>query len=266
MESTQEESSQDGGVAGEVMESLGEPKDAANEIADSDSSGHTEANDPLYVQKRLKQQKRAHDREMRELHARIEAMQQSQNQPNHESSNSYNPSDMGGHSDEEKIQRGVMLALRHKEMEERKAKEAEHAAHIGKQYQALSNHLDKLSDKYEDFDDVVRGHDAPFTSSMRDAALMLDLDHNNPGNAGEVLYKLGKDPELLKKISNLHPLEQAREMVKLSKALISGGDHKTSQPRTLGNIKSNPVSHSRGVTEKTSPAEIRARMKSGNWK
>jgi hypothetical protein len=264
MESNREEPSQNEGMAGEVMESVGEPMDVADGDSSSDGSGQAE-NDPLYVQKRLKQQKRSHDREIRELNAKIEAMQQSQ--PSYAEPQNPYAAQMGENSDDERIQRAVGVALRHREMEERKAKEAESAAHVHRQYQALNNHLDKIADKYEDFDDVVRGQEAPFTPSMRDAALMLDMDHNNPGNAGEVLYKLGKDRDLLNKISKLHPLEQAREMVKLSRALVGGGENKSPQTRTLGQIKSNPVSNSsRSVTDKTPPSEIRARMKSGNWK
>jgi hypothetical protein len=56
-------------------------------------------------------------------------------------------------------------------------------------------------------------------------------------------------------------------MAKLSHALISGGEQKASQPnRPLGQIKSNPVTNSHVVTDKTPVGSIRQRMKSGNWK
>jgi hypothetical protein len=129
----------------------------------------------------------------------------------------------------------------------------------------MHKHLDKMSDKYDDFDEVVKGEDAPFTTHMATAAMLLP--RTGAGSAGEVLYKLGKNPEELKRIANLHPLDQASEMVKLSHALISGGEQKgSSNPsRPLGNIKSNPVTNSRDVTDKTPVSELRRRMKTG-WK
>lgn len=253
------------GHAEEVMESVGEPKEKAHEINDSHESEGTETSDPLYVQKRLKQQKRAHDREIRDLHAKIESMQ-SRALPDHEPSNPY-PSPGQPEGVDEQIHKAVSFALGAKEREERKAKEQESQAHVHRQYQDLHKHLDRVSDKYEDFDDVVRGQDTPFTPHMRDAALFLDMDHKNPGSAGEVLYKLGKNPEELERISRLHPLDQAREMVKLSKALISsGGEHKSHGTRPLGQIKNTPVSNSPAVNEKTSIGSLRQRMKEGNWK
>lgn len=254
------------GLAGDVMGSLGESSDAMQE-GESHSEGHSEA-DPLYVQKRLKQQKRAHDREMREMHERISQLQsgqQHQQFPEHsQEANSYYAQPQGGGIDEQ-IHRAVSYALQHKDMEERKAKEAHQMQHVHRSYQDLSKHLDHMADKYDDFDDIVRGHDAPFTTQLRDAALVLPK--SGPGSAGEVLYKLGRNKEDLERISKLHPLEQVSEMVKLSHALISGNgsSSSTSTHRPLGNIKNNPVTNSGGVTEKTSVGELRKRMRAG-WK
>jgi hypothetical protein len=164
---------------------------------------------------------------------------------------------------DEAIHKAVSFALQHKDMEERKARDAEAQHHIAKQYQELNRHLDSTADKYDDFDDVVRG-DAPFTAHMRDAALMLPK--KGPGSAGEVLYKLGKDPEALARIAKLHPVDQASELVALSHALISGGEHKSQSNRPLGHIKSNPVVNSAGITDKTPISDIRTRMKSGKFK
>lgn len=263
MESAQEMTGQEKDNSGEVLENVGMPKEKANEVEElHEQEGH-ESHDPLYIQKRLKQQKRAHDREIRDLHARIEAMQNAQ--PSNMEASPYDEGVPAGNVDEQ-IHKAVSFALQHKDREERKAKEAEAAAHVQKQYQELNKHLDKVGDKYDDFDEVVRGHDTPFTPHMRDAALFLDMDHKNPGSAGEVLYQLAKNPEELSRISKLHPLDQAREMVKLSKALIGGSENKAQQPRPLGQIKNTPVTNSHVVTEKTPIGNIRQRMKSGNWK
>jgi hypothetical protein len=250
-------------LAGDVMESVGEPEESGVELNQGHESEGTESSDPLYVQKRLKQQKRAHEREIRELHSRIGEMQSRiQPQENHNQGNPYD--DQNGHVDEQ-IHRAVSYALKHKEMEESKAKQAQQAAHVQRQYGELSKHLDNVADKYDDFDDVVRGENLTFTPHMRDASLLLPK--KGAGSAGEVLYKLGKNPSELDRISKLHPLEQASEMVRLSHALISGGDIKPNQtPRTLGQVKNTPVANSHSVTERTPIGSIRERMKSGNWK
>lgn len=264
------ESAQDGKEAAEeVVESVGEPKEAVDEIDQShESVGHENTGDPLYVQKRLKQQKRSHDREMREMQARMAELQAQISSPQNQQSFDANPYvQPGGNSPggiDETISKAVSFALQQKEAEERKAKAAEAAESISRHYQGLQKHLDSVADKYEDFDDVVRGDTAPFTATMRDAALMLPK--KGPGSAGEVLYKLGKNPEELKRISKLYPHEQAAELVALSHALIQGGEQKGSVPRPLGQVKANPVVNSAGVTEKTPVSDIRARMKQGTFK
>jgi hypothetical protein len=256
-------------LAGDVMESMGEPQESGENVDQShDGTGGTN-NDPLYIQKRMKQQKRAHEREIRELHGKIAAMS-SQNNPNQNSYTgqptveSYVPPE--GDNIAEHVHKAVSYALRHKEMEESKAKNAERMAHVQKSYQDLNKHLDNVSDKYDDFDDVVRGNDVPFTEHMRDAALFLP--QKGAGSAGEVLYKLGKNSDELKRISKLHPLEQARELTALSHALANGAESKgsSSNARPLGNVKSNPVVNSNAITDKTPPSEIRARMKAGKFK
>jgi hypothetical protein len=259
-------------LTGEVLDGLGEPKEAIEEAeeAQADSGGSHQQGDgnkgeTLAVQKRIKQLKRAHEREMREMQARMAEMQ-SQLQPNQFNQNQQmNPNEAMGNQGgvDDAIHKAVSFALQHRDMEERKAKDLQSQQHIAQKYQDLQKHLDQTADKYDDFDDVVRG-DAPFTPHMRDAALMLPK--KGPGSAGEVLYKLGKDPEALARISKLHPVEQASELVALSHALISGGDQKGSNNRPLGQIKSNPVVNSAGVNEKTPVSDIRARMKQGTFK
>lgn len=266
MDSSQDLSGNDTEVAKEAVESLGEPKESAEDITDShEALGHENTGDPLFVQKRLKQQKRAHDREMREMQARMAELQTqvSSNNPQSFDANPYaQPGNTGGM--DETISKAVSYALQQRDQEERKAKAAEASANLSRHYQGLQQHLDTLSDKYDDFDDVVRGDHAPFTPTMRDAALMLPK--KGSGSAGEVLYKLGKNPEELARISKLYPHEQASELVALSHALISGGDNKGSVTRPLGQVKNNPITNSTGVTEKTSPAQIRALMKAGKFK
>jgi hypothetical protein len=269
MDDRQEMSGNDREIEAEVEQGMGVPQQDADETPvvheAQEPEVHEGKNDPLYVQKRLKQQKRSHEREMREMQARIEQLQSkiSPNQAQPMQQGPYGPNGEGQGNVNDVIQQAVSYALQQKEMEERKAKESQAQQHIVKQYQDLNRHLDSTADKYDDFDDVVRG-DAPFTATMRDIA--LTLPKKGAGSAGEVLYRLGKNPDELSRIAKLHPVDQAAEIIALSHALISGGDQKQSPSRPLGQIKSNPVVNSVGVNEKTPVSDIRSRMKEGKFK
>lgn len=242
-----------------------EPNESESQ-GDSEESEGSHSNDSLSVQKRLKAQRRAHDRQTRELHQRIGELESRMAQPNQASNQSGNPYD--GHENggvDETIHKAVSYALQQKDMEERKARDAQSQAHVHRQYQEFNKHLEGMNDKYDDFHDVVYGQDTPFTTHMRDYA--LTLPRKGAGSAGEVLYKLGKNQDELSRIAKLHPLDQASEMAALSHALIGNGEQKGStSTRPLGQIKSNPVSNSHAVTEKTPIGSLRQRMKSGNWK
>ena len=266
-------------VSGEVAEGLGMSTEAPHDES-QEAGGHESAEDDgeHYSKKcptgweRLKKKTRQQERDIQELHARIAEMQ-SQLQPNqqmqqpqqspYDSGNPMQQQPQQGAGNMDMIQQAVSYALQQKEMEERKASEAKAQQHIMKQYQDLNKHLDTTADKYDDFDEVVRG-EAPFTAAMRDIA--LTLPKKGAGSAGEVLYRLGKNPEELSRIAKLHPVDQAAELIALSHALISGGEQKQAAPRPLGNIKSNPVVNSVGVNEKTPVSDIRSRMKQGTFK
>lgn len=263
MDNAQEMSNDTESLKGDVDESLGVQPDAGVDESPAEKASNEQSSESLSVQKRLKAQKRAHDRELRGMQARIEQLQSqlggNPNNQNNYSNDSYD-GDNGGV--DEQIHKAVSYALQHKEMQERQAKQAEQQAHVHRQYGELHKHLDNVADKYDDFDEVVRGQEAPFTDHMRDAALLLPK--SGAGSAGEVLYKLGKNPEELKRISKLHPLDQASEMVKLSHALINGGASKgNGNAQPLGNIKNNPVTNSHSITDKTPVSDLRKRMKAG---
>jgi len=224
------------------------------------------------VQKRLHAQANKHRKEMRTMQEHMMRMQaqlggdSADPQQSPYNSNSYsspgqpNPPAM---SEEERIHTAVRYALGAKEHEEKQAKMAESQAHVHKQYQRLNDEFDKASEKYDDFDDVVREGDAPFTDHVRDALLLVK-------NPAEVAYRLGKNRSELERISRLHPLDQAQEVIDLSHALRAGNSQKASsapnKSNPLGSVKANPVSASRSVTGKTSASEIRAKMKAGTWK
>lgn len=250
------------------------PGDAEEQgIANLDQEGPQSEDDHLNkVQKRLHAQANKHRKEMRQMQEQMMRMQaqlgtdsaEPQYPQSHQ--NAYpspgQPSGQGM-SEEEKIQKAVRFALGAKEHEEKQAKIAEQQAHVHKQYQRLNNEFDKASEKYEDFDDVVRESDAPFTDHVRDALLFVK-------NPAEVAYRLGKNRSELERISRLHPLEQAQEVIDLSHALRTGNDKKSSpalnKSNPLGTVRANPAHSSNAITDKTPPSVIRARIKAGTWK
>lgn len=248
-------------VADQAMDSLGVPPEVADEA--SSLEGKVVDDDPHGIKKRLGMQAKKHQKEMRMMQEQLYQLQSRMpsQAAEHQSNESYTGQPQGGDVNDQ-ISKAVAAALRakdeHDSQKQHEAAERERREHLQKQYQSLSDGFDKASEKYEDFDDVVRHPEAPFTDTMRDYALTLD-------NAPEVLYKLGKNPEELARISKLPAIQQAREMSKLSFALMGGPTKAQEPPRPMGQIKGNPVA-SHAVTEKTSVSDIRSRMKSGGWK
>ncbi len=241
-----------------VMDSMGNPEHVADNAMTGASQDSKPDDLPAYAKERLGRQEKRHQREMRALRDQLAQVQASQSQIN-PSQNTYGQQQVSNvpMSQDEQIQKAVSLALQQRELQEQQAKQAEQAAHVQRQYANLQDRLDSGSNKYDDFDDVVRGNNVPFTPAMRDAALLLH-------NPEDVLYKLGKNPDELSRISKLHPLDQAKEMVKLSIALASGnGANQSQTPKTLSNVKNNPI-NTGGVTENTSVSDLRKQMK--NWR
>ncbi len=243
---------------GEVMEHGG--GNAPHMQGDGNQGTNDEL--PVGVKERLGRQEKRHKREISKLRTQLESMMQQQAMAAQQAQQPQQGYGEPNSDVDAQIHKAVSLALAAQEEQKRKAKEQEQMHHVNQRYQSLNNDLDKASDKYEDFDDVVRAHDAPFTEAMRDAALFLE-------NPAEVLYTIGKDKEELKRISKLPVVDQVREMIRLSHALMTGNHGKeapkAASPRPIGQVKSYPVSHS-GVNDKTPPSEIRRRMKAGEWK
>ncbi len=247
------------------------PGDAEEQGAQTEEQGIADKDDPYGVKKRLGMQAKKHQREMRQMQEHLLRMQaqiggdSAVPQYPHDPQNAYpSPGQPNGPgmSEEEKIQHAVRLALGAKDHEEKQAQMAERQAHIHKQYQRLNDEFDRASDKYDDFDEVVRGEDTPFTTHVRDALLLVD-------NPADVAYRLGKNRSELERISKLHPLDQAREVNKLSFSLMGGNGKSPSSPNKsnpMGKITENPARSSTAVTDKTPPSVIRARMKAGTWK
>jgi alkanesulfonate monooxygenase SsuD/methylene tetrahydromethanopterin reductase-like flavin-dependent oxidoreductase (luciferase family) len=247
MDDSQDTMRQDGSMVEEQMEGMGQDPISA------DAEGSAQA-------KKHAREMRAMQDQLANLQAQLGSTPNYHEQPTNPYHSPGQPNQPTG-SEEERIQRAVRYALDAKDAESRRAKEAESHAHVQKQYQRLQDEFDKASDKYDDFDELVRG-DAPFTSAMRDALLLV-------GNPAEVAYKLGKNRSELSRLSQLHPLDQAREITNLSFALMNGNNGKSnssSSANPLNPLKSNPVANTGAITDKTPASSIRARMKAGTWK
>lgn len=229
------------------------------------NDGVIKDDDPTGVKKRLHAQATKHRRALRDMQQQIDALRAQQAYPGEPAADSYVPSQFEVHPDdpeEVKIQKAVALALQMKDQEEQQRQAASSQAHVQKRYSELERDLDRAADKYDDFDDVVRGDQVPFTPAIRDALLFVD-------NPGEVAYKLGKNVSELARISKLHPLDQAREVNKLAFALMngpSGRSEAVASESPFNPIKANPSKRSSAITDNTSPAAIRQMMKSGAWK
>lgn len=244
------------------------PGDVEEQGVSEDTQGLANEDDPISVKKRLGMQAKKHAREMRQLHERIAQMEMMRGDSANPHASTYQPEpypspgqpNPPGMNEEDRIQRAVRMALGMREHEERQAKEAQSQAHVQKQYQRLNDEFDRASDRYEDFDDVVREGDAPFTDAVRDALLFVE-------NPAEVAYRLGKNRTELERISKLHPLDQVREVNKLSFSLLgnNGGKTASSRPSPLGTVRANPTA-SQTITDKTPASVIRARMKAGTFK
>ncbi|QHJ76036.1 MAG: hypothetical protein [Bacteriophage sp.] len=244
------------------------PGDAEEQGVQEESQGLANEDDPISVKKRLGMQAKKHAREMRQLHERIAQMEYSRGDSANPHASTYQPDPYNspgqppapGANEEDRIQRAVRMALGMREHEEKQAKEAQSHAHVQKQYQRLNDEFDRASDRYEDFDNVVREGDAPFTDAVRDALLFVE-------NPAEVAYRLGKNRTELERISKLHPLDQVREVNKLSFSLLgnNSGKSASSRPSPIGTVRANPTA-SQTITDKTPAAVIRARMKAGTFK
>jgi len=240
----------------------GEQVESVEAVEEVESQAPVFEDDPISVKKRLGMQARKHSREMKAMNERLSQMQQSMG-GNGDASNSNQQAqpDYESMSEPDRIKYAVNMALGMQDEQKKQAEDAKQAQHVQKQYQRLSGEFDKASDKYEDFDDVVRGDETPFTANIRDALLLVE-------NPAEVAYKLGKNRTELERISKLHPLDQAREVNKLSFSLMGSGLGKPTPSRTtpMDGLKGKTGGSSQAVTGKTSPSEIRARMKAGSWK
>lgn len=262
MNQSQEMSAEEKSTLGDdVNQSLGLSEESIEEASEKPESHEL----PDYAKKKLGMQEKRHKKELRRMQQQIAEMESrfGGSLPEHGTSSGIGYSDEPQYNDQ--IYAAVSKALQMQKEQEQQAKQQEHMQHVQKQYRALEDHLDNESDKYDDFYDVVKSDDAPYTGVMRDMSVIL---HGIPGiNAAETLYHLGKDKSKLNELSKKSPVEQSREVLKLAIALMNGGNksNSSSSSKPLGSIKNNPINTTH-VNENTSVGDLRKRMRDGGKK
>ena len=106
--------------------------------------------------------------------------------------------------------------------------------------------LDRGSEIYDDFEDVVSNEDLHITPVMADALLTSKQGH-------DVWYHLGKNPETAEKIAAMHPVQQIYELGKLEAALSGGkttsGAPKPTKPVQARGASSNAMSDKLDIAE-----------------
>jgi len=228
-----------------VLAANGDQPEVAEEIVEQSDAPEGEAetpkeNTPDSVKKRLGQQEKKHKREMRSMQDQLSQMQQ------YIMSQQHNAGQTQGNAEHEAMQQPpqqqMVDPMRQLEMQRLE--------------EDFKQDLERASDKYEDFDDIVQDHRLPFTNSVREVLKILD-------NPGDVVYALGKNRDELYRIAGLSQHAQAKELHKLSKALTM--KEKTApkvQPKVMGQIKGNS-SGTKSPSDKPTVSDFRKMLRNG---
>jgi len=196
-----------------------EQPDIGNGVVESESPvEHTETKEdiPDVVKKRLGQQEKKHKREMRAMQDQIAQMQQhmmsqQQQQAQGAPDNANQPQQQ---QMPQQFDQGRQLDMQRLEDE-------------------FNRDLERASEKYEDFDEIINDHRLPFTKDISTVLRVLP-------NPGDVIHALGKNRDELYRIAGLSSHAQAKELTKLSTALtIKDKSAPKTQPKVMGQLKSN---------------------------
>lgn len=195
------------------------------------------------VKKRLGQQEKRHKREIRALQDQVSQMQQFIMQK--QSGNQQQPMQDNSEMQQQPQQpmQGQQFYDPHREMDIRRLEDD------------FNRDIAKTSEKYDDFDDIVSNPRLPFSQSLKEIFHVLD-------NPGEVIYALGNNIDELYRISQLSQHAQAKEVLKLSKALTmkeKSAPKAQQTAKVMGQLKSNVPG---GKEQENSPAYFRKMLRS----
>ncbi len=204
---------------------------------------------PKYVQERLSRQERTHRKETQTLQRELQALRgfveatvgRTQVQPQQQV-NPVNQFPAVDGVDSDEIQK-TYKAL--EVIAQQKAK-SDFQAIAREKERKFVEALQKASEVYEDFDEVVRDDNVPITQSIADHAKRLK-------NGPDVLYRLAKNRDELNALLSLHPDDQLDRMVEISAEMRASKRQAPKAPEPTGApMQSNPaVGSSKHPAEKT---------------
>lgn len=116
--------------------------------------------------------------------------------------------------------------------------------------------IEKVSDKYTDFEEVAFNPNLPITDVMRDAIFSVD-------DGAEVAYHLGTNPAEARRISGLSPIQQAAEIGRISARLAANPTVKktSNAPAPISPVK---TKGSGNIVDTTDPRSIE-QMSTSEW-
>lgn len=140
---------------------------------------------------------------------------------------------------------------------ERIANQREHARHVSKVVEAYQEREELARDKYDDFEDVAYNPRLPVTEAM---AVTIRESEVGP----EILYYLGNNPAEAKRIAQLSPLSQAKEIGKIETKLASDPPAKktSSAPAPIAPVSGRAAAAP--VHDTTDPRSIQS-MDTSTW-
>ena len=150
----------------------------------------------------------------------------------------------------------------HGEVVSKKASEDSEKSAISEVAQEIEDITDRGSDKYPDYSDVVYDKDLVINQNMLETIIVSDV-------AEDILYYLGKNPDVSAAIGEMSPLRAAKEIWKIEMELAKGKPEEKKvevKPEVTKKVTQTPEPinppKQTGVTEKDpsqmSPKEYRA--------
>jgi hypothetical protein len=226
-------------------------KTGGEDVSQNDLQGEaseTREELPKYVQERLSRQERTHRKETQTLHRELQALRgfveatvgRNPDQQHQQVSNAPFPAVDGVDQDEiQKTYRALEVIAQQNFKNQAQLKEQD-------KERKFAQALQKASEVYEDFDEVVRDENVPITKSIADHAKRLK-------NGPDVLYRLAKNRDELNALLSLHPDDQLDRMVEISAEMRAGKRQAPKAPEPTGApMQSNPaVGSSKHPAEKT---------------
>lgn len=196
--------------------------------------------------KRLNQEKLTlvqENTQLKELFNQFLSQSSTQNQQN-SSTLPQNQNSVSVQEPIDEVERKVNEVLAKKAQEEQQKQIQMQIAHKKAEF---IKELHDASDRYEDFEEVIKDDELPFTQTMADAIQYLPKENNY---RTDFLYSLAKNKEEVKRISKLPPDEQVRALI--ARVLnINSSQSKLSKapPPAKSNVKSIPTSTVRDLSQ-----------------